>query len=641
MALTKTSSRSLVIVAKLAAVSFISLGFATTLHLLIANTLSSSSKTKTYSVVVATTAPSAPAKKTYTVVLPSLPQPVSGNRKAVQLDEAMGALSRDEAAAYRTIFAAQRAGDWELANQTAASLTDTRLLGHVLAQRFQLRGAGPQELAAWLRNYADHPEAETIYKAALKKPDRIFAKALTKPLISDGWSGGGEADTSSNFSAEIKASAPRGSSEDRLIRSINLALRQDNPTKAREILGAAQGQQSLTSMLTADAEAAVAAGFFYLGERDQALSLSTAAAGAQQPLGLWVRGLIAWEKDDNSTAAASFTRLAQHPALDSGSRAAAHFWAYRALARAGETKEARFELAQAANAKQSFYGLLAGTLLGKTSAPVIEVAFPQWGAEQRSLLLATSAGGRALALVQVGEYGLAEKELRRVNLQGQPQMQQAMLALAHYVPMPALVVQLAGLSGADSKAALSYPILPWQPANGFEVDRALLFALARHESKFDPMAVSSQGALGLMQIMPETAGLMDDDEAVESKLFDPAYNLGVGQRYVRLLANQPQIGDNLLLLLAAYNTGPTKVARWYETETMRKDGKKLDPLLFIESMPQRETRNYVMRVLPHYWAYRARLDKPVVTLKQLAEGKWPQVELSEASSVLKVASRGN
>ncbi|NTU76864.1 MAG: transglycosylase SLT domain-containing protein [Alphaproteobacteria bacterium] len=152
---------------------------------------------------------------------------------------------------------------------------------------------------------------------------------------------------------------------------------------------------------------------------------------------------------------------------------------------------------------------------------------------------------------------------------------------------------------------------------------ALIYALARHESQFDPTAVSARGARGLMQIMPATAkGLAGS--VSKDKLFDPAINLTLGQEYVRQLVNQPQIGDNLMLVLAAYNGGPNRVARWSANAPSARD-----PLLFMESIPQRETRNYIARVLPHYWAYRARLDKPLTSLHQLAEGKWPRLTMND------------
>jgi soluble lytic murein transglycosylase-like protein len=80
-----------------------------------------------------------------------------------------------------------------------------------------------------------------------------------------------------------------------------------------------------------------------------------------------------------------------------------------------------------------------------------------------------------------------------------------------------------------------YPIPPLLPKGGFRVDPALVYALTRLESNFDPHATSAAGARGLMQIMPVTAGYMGFDpasrEMFQARLHDPAVNLEVGQRY--------------------------------------------------------------------------------------------------------------
>ena len=82
------------------------------------------------------------------------------------------------------------------------------------------------------------------------------------------------------------------------------------------------------------------------------------------------------------------------------------------------------------------------------------------------------------------------------------------------------------------EAAL-FPIPPWQPESGFIVDRALIYALMRQESAFNPRAKSVDGARGLMQLMPATAGFVARQRfrgSRRNRLFDPALNLELGQR---------------------------------------------------------------------------------------------------------------
>ncbi len=628
----RTSSRGPVTAAKLAAVAILSLGFAITTHVTVANTLSPSLGTKTL--------PPAPLPAT------PLPQPLAKSKAGVGAPT-ITVLSERDAALYQTIFAAHKRNDWKQALDSIKALSDKRLLGHVLADRFRrVRPTGDQ-IAAWLNAYADHPQAAAIY-AFGRKIDPKAEASFKQPTAAAPWGAGFEADSAANFDLIVKSSgAPQGSKTKKLITDINAALRRNDPTKARNLLIAGQAQGPLSGTVAADAEASVAALFFYMGERDQARSLSNAAAGAKQPLGLWIRGLIAWEQGDHSLAARNFTKLAEHPALDVNAQTAAHFWAGRALARIGKTRLSHAHFEEAAQQANSFYGFLAAQKLGRIAAQnaAREAAEANWSEKHQEELASHEGGWRALALLQIGEKALAETELRRLNPRGNAALQRAMSALAQEAAMPSLAVQLASLTraaNAPGRASAHYPMLPWQPKNGFEVDRALIFALARHESQFDPEAVSHRGARGLMQIMPATAKEILDDDTVQPddrRLLDPAHNLALGQKYVRQLARHPQIGDNLLLLLAAYNGGPNKVARWIETRTTLAADGKLDPLLFIESMPLRETRNYVKRVMANYWNYQTRFNEPTDSLKQLSEGLWPRVAFERpAVSSVKMAS---
>jgi soluble lytic murein transglycosylase-like protein len=253
------------------------------------------------------------------------------------------------------------------------------------------------------------------------------------------------------------------------------------------------------------------------------------------------------------------------------------------------------------------------------------------------MLASQPSGWRALALTQVGRSDLAESQLRRLLSETPREMRMPALALAEKAGMPSLILQLSGVAshknGKPLDAAL-YPVPPWEPASGYTVDRALIYAIMRHESLFDPAAVSSRGACGLMQIMPSTARHIANENKLErgvkstcsERLFDPTTNVDMGQKYVRILSERPMIGDNLLFLLTAYNGGPGNLARWMAGTD------RTDPLLFVESLPARETRAYVQQVLLHYWMYRSRLSQPDTAIAQLSQGQWPRYTLSNSSS---------
>ena len=144
------------------------------------------------------------------------------------------------------------------------------------------------------------------------------------------------------------------------------------------------------------------------------------------------------------------------------------------------------------------------------------------------------------------------------------------------------------------------------PSGGFRIDPALVYALTRLESNFDAAAVSPVGARGLMQIMPFTARYVTGDETLGgTALNDPSVNLDVGQRYVAFLARQDAIDGDLIRLLASYNAGPGSFQRW--NSAVRDDG---DPLLFIEAIPNDQTRAFVQHVLTYTWLYAAQLRLP-------------------------------
>jgi soluble lytic murein transglycosylase-like protein len=124
-----------------------------------------------------------------------------------------------------------------------------------------------------------------------------------------------------------------------------------------------------------------------------------------------------------------------------------------------------------------------------------------------------------------------------------------------------------------------------------------------------------------MQIMPRTAEYMArgmPSLGTRPNLLDPAVNMTVGQRYVLHLFEHQAVEGDLFRLVAAYNGGPGNLAKW-----RRRDEYGGDPLLFIESIPSRETRLFIEKVLTSYWIYRHRLNQPTPSLDAIAAGEWP------------------
>jgi soluble lytic murein transglycosylase len=128
--------------------------------------------------------------------------------------------------------------------------------------------------------------------------------------------------------------------------------------------------------------------------------------------------------------------------------------------------------------------------------------------------------------------------------------------------------------------------------------RGLLWAVMRQESAFDPEAVSPAHAVGLMQLLPETARAIAEELALardDARLTSPPYAIRVGARELRKLIDQ--FHGSVPLALAAYNGGAESVERW----ASRAPGMQLDT--FVERIPFRETRDYVVRVMGNFAHY--------------------------------------
>ncbi len=93
--------------------------------------------------------------------------------------------------------------------------------------------------------------------------------------------------------------------------------------------------------------------------------------------------------------------------------------------------------------------------------------------------------------------------------------------------------------------------------------------------------------------------------------------------------------NNLFLLVAAYNAGPTNINKWLSNTPFNND-----PLLFIESIPARETRIFIERVLANLWIYRMRFNQDKPSLLNIVEGKWPKY-MSQDNNLNKISNLEN
>jgi hypothetical protein len=506
-------------------------------------------------------------------------------------------LAPEEAARIRRIFALQDKGQFgDAARETTALGSDSNLLGHLLADRYLAARyrTTPDELKAWLARFADQPDAPALHALLLRRLPR-GAPAPAAPPSDD---------------API---AERGGQ----------TLPEDVDVPDPSVLRAPAHRQAQAAQMA------------FAHNRDEAaLQMASGAfrqgAGSDRQVGLagFVAGLAAWRLGHIEQAHGYFAAAARAPVTASSVRAGASYWAARAALRLGNSDEWRAWLRRAAAERRTFYGLLAEHAIGL--GPGLSLDRETLGPADIEAIGALPGGTRAYALLQVGETARAEAEFRRLwpLVRDDPGLRRALMLITAHAGLIDLSADIATrVQGADGRPRdnARFPIPRLVPRGGFRVDPALVYALARLESNFDPSVVSPAGARGLMQLMPVTAGYIGNDPSLAGagrmRLHDPALNLDIGQRYLMFLTRQDGIDGDLIRLLASYNSGTGSFARW--NAEMRDGG---DPLLYIESIPNNETRAFVQHVLAYSWIYAARLRLPAPSLDVLAAGDFPRFD---------------
>ena len=137
-------------------------------------------------------------------------------------------------------------------------------------------------------------------------------------------------------------------------------------------------------------------------------------------------------------------------------------------------------------------------------------------------------------------------------------------------------------------------------------EKAMVYAIARQESAFDPNAVSGAGARGLMQMMPATAAATARQRSIPFALYQltsaPDLNAQLGAAHLGELMQSNR--GSYIMVFAAYNAGPGRVQEWVKAYGDPRDS-NVDAIDWVERIPITETRNYVQRVMENMQVYRA------------------------------------
>jgi len=526
-------------------------------------------------------------------------------------------LSADDRDRYRRIFQAQAGGQWGAADGDIAQLKDKVLLGYVGAQRLLAPSyqASYDQLASWLQEYNDHPDAPAVYRLAVARrpkgggdltPSSFVGIAQPSPTFAAARTvSGADAARAAELRAQLQRMADDG--------GFNSAFALLDQKSTVELLGAPEVELWRGRIRTRALEA------------DSQRGVQVPVDVTAPPDANWAAGISAFTSGNMAEAARRFELVADAAPdqVSSWTLAAGAFWAARTNLLAGNPQKFAPYLKRAALHGRTFHGLVAQKMLGMQIAPDWNV--PTIDRRRADLLTNDRAGRRALALFQLGAATAAERELFAASLDADPKYIETILAVAQKANLPSLSVRI-GNAAWDQRDRITgydgamYPLPQWQPMNGFSVDKALVFGFMRQESAFNPKARSYVGAMGLMQLMPATARIVTNKFAPETaggNPWDPSVNMSLGQAYIASLLND--VDNNLVRTVAAYNGGPGNVMRWDNTLNA-----SADPLLYIASIPLNETRDFVHRVLANYWMYQLRLGQPTPSLDQIAAHEWPR-----------------
>jgi len=321
--------------------------------------------------------------------------------------------------------------------------------------------------------------------------------------------------------------------------------------------------------------------------------------------------------NDPATARKHFLeieRVSQMPL----SQSRAEYWLGRAAERAGDRNAAVAHYKNAGNFPTTFYGQLALSRLGVKQLPIAPAPRIDAAAKQRFA---------SHELVQ------AMNKLDALNRGDRTAL--FLRALADRLTDPAdiaILCELAEEEGGHSFAlqlgkqasyrnlpvhSSAFPIsaIPSSAKTG-AVEKPMVYAIARQESSFNPAAVSSAGARGLLQLMPATAKAMAKAVGVsfsqDRLTSDPAYNAQLCAAFLGQLHSN--YGGSFIMTFAAYNAGPSRVTAWIKQYGDPRDP-NVDAVNWIERIPFTETRNYVQRVMENMQVYRARLGVKALTIE--------------------------
>ncbi len=286
--------------------------------------------------------------------------------------------------------------------------------------------------------------------------------------------------------------------------------------------------------------------------------------------------------------------------------ARAGYWQGRALEELGRTQEARAAYQSAAEQSTSYYGQLSRARLGLPQIALNAVPERSSRGSQyevvRAVQLLYELDERALAVPMLADMGERADDPN------------ALSALAEVAGRNGdarcmMLVGKAALNRGYPFDYYAYPVsgIPSFQQIGPEVEKSVVYAIARQESQFDQSVVSPAKAMGILQVTPEAGkyvtrkyGATYDQRRL---LTDASYNATLGAAELGGLLQDYR--GSYIMTFAGYNAGRGRVKEWIERYGDPRDP-SVDPIDWVERIPFSETRNYVQRVMENLQVYRSR-----------------------------------
>jgi soluble lytic murein transglycosylase-like protein len=507
-------------------------------------------------------------------------------------------LTSNDEANYRKAFAAAATNQKTVLEDVLPTISDGTLKPHVERARLISPSTPPDlpGMAAWLDRWGDVAGAGAVYERAQEAQEDAIQAARIMGVVPTPF--------------RLKRPDPVATR-----RSMGV-VREPNFIPVPIGKGATRADRTQIDTLAAR---------FYAGDDETALAMAREAVnGPQSGQAGWIGGLAAYRLGDFVTAQTLFTAAANWNASDDWARSSGAFWAARASEKLGDKAKTQSFLEQAASSPLTFYGQLALARLGRWET--LKIPQAQDEKDRAARLMRTDHGvRRAVALKEIGRLSDAEAELLNSWSRARMEDDLGYLAVARSLDLDTVAERIAQSSSAAALAAL-YPIPDqFRPVGGeFVLDRAVVLAVMRQESKFDSTAKSYAGARGLMQVMPRTAAWMTGRRDLASNprlLNDTTLNVTLGEAYLEKMMAMGVVSNCLTRTFMAYNAGPGNVARWSATVKGAED-----TLMFMEAAPIGQARVYAERVMSNMWIYHRRFGQRAPSLEKLARGLAPTYE---------------